>query len=301
MSEKYHSGFISLVGRPNVGKSTLLNALVGQQISITANKPQTTRNQIRGIVTEENYQAILLDTPGIHLPQNELHNRIVGYALKSLKENDLVFHIIEPLAHPNKGIEEYDTKIIDLLPTSAEKSFLIVNKTDLYKEENVFETTRIFSEAFPYCAILPTDALHRRGIDKLKGIFPKYLPEGIPHFPTEQITDTPERAIVGELVREQIMRKCFQEIPYGVAVEIEKFKESESKVEIHATIHVEREAHKKIIIGKGGSMLKMIGTAARIKMEQLLGTKVRLDTHVKISKNWFNNPNKLSEFGYGPS
>jgi GTPase len=298
---EFRSGFISLVGRPNVGKSTLLNKLVGQQISITADKPQTTRNNIRGIITRKEYQAVLLDTPGIHLPRNELHKRIVAYATRSIQETDLIFFITEPLSATRNTIHEGDKAILEHLKSRAEHTILVINKIDQSKPESIMETIAGFNQVLPFLETVPVSALKGKGVDVLNGFFPKYLPKGIPYFEEEQVTDTPERVIAGEFIREQIMRHCFQEIPYGVAVVVDAFKEGKDKITIYATIYVERESHKRIIIGKQGAMLKKIGQLSRLKIERLLGAHLFLSLHVKISKNWVNNPGKLSEFGYSGS
>jgi len=298
---RFHSGFITLLGRPNVGKSTLLNHLIGQQISITANKPQTTRNNIRGILTQDQYQAIFIDTPGVHLPQNELHRRIVNYATQSIRDSDLVFFISEPFRSLKDTIPKADELVLEYLDQKQNQVVLIINKIDLSESKLLLKTIEVFNQKYPFLETLPVSALKEKGIDHIKAILPKYLPEGIPYFPEDQMTDTPERVIVAEFVREQLMRLCFQEIPYGTAVTIEAFKDTEKIINIYATIYIEREAHKKIIIGKKGAMLKKVGQNARFKMERMLGKKVFLSLHVKISKNWINNPRKLSEFGYTES
>lgn len=294
----FKSGFVTLIGRPNVGKSTLLNSLVGQQISITADKPQTTRNNIRGIINESDYQAIVLDTPGIHLPRNELHKRIVGYALQTIKESDLIFFITEPLSSKHREIHKGDEEILKHFDGNLKNAVLVINKIDLAQPEDILRTIASFNERLSFIETVPISALKRKGTDTLVSFFTKYLPEGVPYFDQDQLTDTPERVIVGEFVREQIMRNCFQEVPYGVAVVVDAFKEGEQKIKIFATIFVERESHKRIIIGKQGSMLKKLGQFSRKKIERLLGTGVFLSLHVKVAKNWINNPRKLNEFGY---
>ncbi len=294
----FKSGFVTLIGRPNVGKSTLLNSMVGQQISITADKPQTTRNNIRGIINDQDFQAVLLDTPGIHLPRNELHKRIVGYALQTIKDSDLIFFITEPLLAKYREISKGDTEILKQLNESVKNTVLVINKIDLSGPEEVLKTISLFNESFPFIETVPISALKNKGINIFKSFFTKYLPEGVPYFDQDQLTDTPERTIVGEFVREQIMRNCFQEVPYGVAVLVDAFKEDSEKIKIFATIYVERDSHKRIIIGKQGSMLKKIGQYSRQKIERLLGTGVFLSLHVKVAKNWINNPKKLTEFGY---
>jgi len=297
-SSGFKSGFVTLLGKPNVGKSTLLNRLIGQHISITADKPQTTRNRIRGIVSDDAYQAVILDTPGVHLPQNELHRRIVSYAVQSIRDSDLVFFLTEPLAIRQHSISSDDALVLEHLSTYSANVILILNKIDLCRHEEILKSIALLNEAFQFTETVPVSALKGTGVDILKGFFTKYLPEGVPYFPIGQMTDTPEREIVAELVREQLMRLCFHEIPYGVAVFVDAFKEENKMIRIFATIYVERAAHKKIIIGKNGAMLKRVGTNARVKIEHLLGIKVFLSLHVKTAKNWVNNPSRLSEFGY---
>jgi len=298
---EFKSGFVTLLGRPNVGKSTLLNQFMGQHLSITADKPQTTRNNIRGIISEDNYQAVILDTPGVHLPQNELHRRIVNYATQSVRDSDLIFFLTEPLRRRKAVISEEDQLVLSHLEKTPDKVILLINKIDLSNSEQVLNTIAVMNDAFPFIETVPISALTGKGVDTLRGFFLKYLPVGISYFPVDQMTDTPERVIVGELVREQIMRILFQEIPYGVAVITESFKETDKIIRIFVTIFVEKKSHKKIIIGKGGTMLKKVGTNSRLKMEQMLGKKVYLSLHVKISDNWINNPRKLAELGYSDS
>jgi len=295
------SGFVALIGKPNVGKSTLLNKLIGQPISITADKPQTTRNRIRGIITESDYQAVILDTPGIHLPRNELHRRIIQYAVQTLHDTDLLFFITEPFSKNQDSLSEMDQLVLDKLRELSTKIILVLNKIDLHSPEQILHSIDRFNRSFNFLETVPISALKNKGIDILKSFFPKYLPEGIQYFPEDQMTDLPERVIVGEFVREQIMRHCFHEIPYGAAVIVESFEESDSLIKIYATIHVEKKSHKKIVIGRNGSMLKKVGQRARVKIEGLLGKKIYLSLHVKISVNWINNPRKLSEFGYPKS
>lgn len=294
----FKSGFVTLLGKPNVGKSTLLNRLIGQHISITADKPQTTRNRIRGIISEEQYQAVVLDTPGVHMPRNELHRRIVSYAVQSIRDSDLVFFLTEPIYKGQQSISRDDQLVLEHLEVASIKTVLVLNKIDLSRNEEILKSIAMLNDTYQFTETVPVSALKGTGVDTLKGFFSKYLPEGIPYFPVDQMTDTPEREIVGEMVREQIMRLCFQEIPYGVAVSVDAFKEEEKLVRIFATVYTERDAHKKIIIGKGGGMLKKIGQNARYKIERMLGIRIYLSLHVKVAKNWVNNPRRLVEFGY---
>ncbi|MDT8446046.1 MAG: GTPase Era [bacterium] len=299
MVPPFRSGFVALIGRPNVGKSTLLNALLGQKISITADKPQTTRNMIRGVLSTEQFQAVLLDTPGIHLPKNELHKRIVGYAHKSITEADLIFFLTEPL----KGRLEIgagDRAILERLKGMEEKCFLLVNKIDQTKDVELIRTLELYNQLFDFAETFPISALKKKGLQRLSDQMVRRLPEGPAYFDPETVTDQPERVLCAELVREQVHRRLYQEVPFGVAVQIEKFQEEADMVRLWATIYVERDAHKKILIGKQGSMMKQIGTAARLRIETLLGSKVYLDLHVKVAKGWVNDPNRLAQFGYHP-
>ena len=297
MDQNFKAGFVSLIGRPNVGKSTLLNQLLGQRISITADKPQTTRNQIRGILTKEDFQAVLVDTPGIHLPTNELHKRIVNYAHKSIADADLLFFLTEPLAE-GKAMHKSDLMILERLENLGQKTFLLLNKIDLYTPPQVMDSIEKFNKVFQFAETFGLSALSGKGVERLEKSMVSYLPTSAPFFEADMITDTPEKVICAEFVREQIHRRLYQEVPFGVAVVIERFKEEGNVVKMWATIFVEREGHKKILIGTGGAMLKTIGTSARRRIETLLGTKVFLDLHVKTAKGWVDNPSKLAEFGY---
>jgi len=299
-NKPFISGFITLIGKPNVGKSTLLNRLVGQHISITADKPQTTRNRIRGILNGDEYQVIILDTPGIHQPRNELHRRIVRYAVQSMDDSDLVILMTEPFASKQRELAVDDRLVLEHLEVSQQKAILVINKIDQFADQALLETISVWNQRYPFLDTVPVSALTGKGLAVLKRVFLQHLPAGFPYFPSDQITDTPERVVVGELVREQIMRHCFQEVPYSAAVIVDAFKETQRRLDIFATIFVEKESQKKIVIGKNGAMLKRVGTESRLKMEQLLGIRVYLSLHVKLAKNWINNPKKLAELGYHP-
>jgi len=297
MEANFRAGFVALVGRPNVGKSTLLNSLLGQKISITADKPQTTRNQIRGILTEDRFQAILVDTPGIHLPKNELHKRIVGYAHKSISESDLVFYLCEPLLlhqDPSNG----DKAIVERLAGLEKKAYLLLNKIDLYSPAEVMRSLEVYNQLFPFAETFAISAQTKRGLEGLTELLAKALPVSPPLFELDQVTDLPEKVLCGEFIREQIHRRLHQEVPFGVAVVVDKFQEEGVRVKIWATVFVERESHKKILIGKAGEMLKTIGTGARRRIETLVGSKVFLDLHVKVAQGWVDNRSRLAEFGY---
>jgi GTPase len=294
----FRTGFIALIGKPNVGKSTLLNRLIGQHISITADKPQTTRNRIRGILNGGRYQAVLLDTPGIHRPRNELHRRIVRYAVQSLGEADLVLLLTEALDTRDEQLRDDDRLVLEYLEAAQQKAILVINKIDRARADQVLKTISVWNDRFRFVETVPISALKGKGLQVLTRVFLSYLPTGAPYFPIDQLTDTPERVVVAELVREQIMRLCFQEVPYTAAVLVDAFKETPERISIYATIFVEKNSHKKIVIGKNGDMLKKVGTNARIKIEKLLGIRIFLSLHVKQAGNWINNPRRLGEFGY---
>lgn len=292
------SGFVSIIGSPNVGKSTLLNQLLGTEISITANKPQTTRNQILGIISKENYQAILIDTPGIHLPHNELHKRIVNYAFRSITEAEIVFYMMEPMKTGKTSIRKKEEIAFEYLQKISTPVILIINKIDLFTPEDIAETIRVMNQKFNFQETIPISALKKKGLSFIFKMFETYLPYGPFYYPKDQITDTPEKQIVGEFIREQIFQRCHKEIPYGTAIDIESFQEQTNIIKIYATIFVERESQKGIILGKKGKMLQSIGRFSRQKMEVLLGKKVFLDLHVKVVKNWSQSKFHLQELGY---
>ncbi len=279
-----------------MGKSTLLNAVIGQEVSITANRPQTTRNQVRGILNGEGFQAVFIDMPGVHQPQSELHHRIVGYAWQGAKEADLVVFVTEPVfgEEPHRK----DQPILEQLACLSTPVFLVVNKTDQAEEERVMKTLALYNQAFQFAESFSLAAIRKKGVLKLVRAIARALPVAEPVFAEDLYTDQPERVMVAELVREQIHRRCKQEVPFGVAVQLDRFEESEKLIKIFCTILVERESHKGILIGKGGRMLKDIGQYARIKMEYLLGTRVYLDLHIKVAGDWYNHPQRLDEMGY---
>ena len=292
-------GLVSLVGRPNVGKSTLLNALVGQDIAITANKPQTTRTRIRGILTNDLGQVVFIDTPGIHEAQTELHNRIVNYAKEGVKETDVVLFLTEPREDLGGKVFALDQMVLDHLATLAIPVILVVNKTDMHDKELVMECMKIYQDAFNFHSVINIAAIKNKGVKQVMDLVFPLLPVGPPIFDEDELTDQPEKVMAAEFIREQIHRKCHQEVPFGVAVVIEAFQEKKEILKIFATIMVERDSHKGIILGKKGSMIKEIGKNSRLKMEYLFGGKVYLDLHVKVAGQWYNDPKRLDEFGYG--
>ncbi len=292
----FRSGFISIVGRPNVGKSTLLNALLGEKLSIVSPRPQTTRNVVRGIKTGRDYQVIFLDTPGMHRPKGMLNEFMVNEALNSIKDTDGILYMVE--AH--RPIMADDRFIMRHLKVINCPVVLVMNKIDLVKKQELLPLMEDYSRMFPFKEIVPVSALTGDGLEELLCVLKGILPEGPMYFPEDLLTDQPERFIVSEIIREKVFLFTHQEIPYSVAVQVEGFKEDRERnlVVINAVISVERKSQKAIIIGRGGSMLKKIGTSAREDMERFLGCRVYLELFVRVEKDWTKNRRLLKEFGY---
>jgi GTP-binding protein Era len=301
MSDKKNmkSGFVSIVGRPNVGKSTLLNQMLGQKIAITSDKPQTTRNRILGIHTVPEGQVLFLDTPGIHRPQGRLNRFMVDQALNACTGVDLVFFLVEATDKPGGG----DKFVLDVLRKSGIDVFLVINKVDLVKRESLLPLIDYYSQQFDFAEIFPVSAATGEGVDALVARSIDSLPEGPHYYPEDMITDLPERFIVAEMVREQLLRQTHDEIPYGVAVEVESFEEKPEKglIVIGAVIHVERDAHKRIVLGKNGSRIRAIGQSSRKEIESFLGTRIYLELFVHVQKNWTDSSGQLRRFGYEDS
>ncbi|MEE4253173.1 MAG: GTPase Era [Desulfuromusa sp.] len=297
MTEKdFLSGYVAIIGRPNVGKSTLLNRILGQKIAITSNKPQTTRNRILGIHNFTGGQALFVDTPGIHKAKGKLNRFMVDQAVGACADVDLILFLVEADDSPGGG-DEY---ILKLLDKASAPVFLIINKIDLVKPPKLLSLIQQYTERFEFAQVIPVSARSGNGVpDMLQAIEP-YLPQGPQYYPDDMLTDQPERFIVAELVREKIMRRTSEEIPYGVGVQVDSFEEKPEKnlVVIQATIHVERDSHKKIIVGKGGHMIRTVGQEARKDMERLLGTRVFLELFVRVDKDWSQNERMLRELGY---
>ena len=293
---QFKSGFVSIIGRPNVGKSTLLNAILGEKIAIVSKKPQTTRNKIRGIKNTEDAQIIFLDTPGIHTTKGYLNEFMIKEAMSSLKDVDNIIYLVEA----TKNIGEEDVFIIKNLNNVKCHIILGINKVDMAPKDKLLPLIDEYSRLFPFKEIIPLSAAKGEGIDKLLRLIIELLPEGPKYFQEELLTDLPERFIAAEIIREKVFELTKQEIPYSTAVVVERFKEDPKKklVSISATINIERDSQKGIIIGKGGGMLKQIGTRARIDIERLLGTKVYLELFVKVLKDWTKDKRLLKEFGY---
>ena len=298
MSENpsYKAGFATLIGRPNVGKSTLMNHLIGQKIAITSNKPQTTRNRIQTVYTSDEGQIVFLDTPGIHKAKNKLGNYMVGVAQRTLSEVDVVLWLVEPTNYIGAG-EQY---IIEQLKKVKTPVILVINKIDTVKKEEILTFIDTYRKELDFAEIVPVSALKGDNTDTLIQCIMKYLPYGPAFYDEDTITDQPMRQIVSELIREKALRCLDEEIPHGVAVSIESMKYRKHICDIEATIVCERDSHKGIIIGKGGSMLKKIGSTARPDIEDLLEMQVNLQLWVKVKKDWRDSDFLLKNFGYNP-
>lgn len=298
MSEKrsFKSGFVTLIGRPNVGKSTLMNHLIGQKIAITSNKPQTTRNRIQTVLTTEEGQIVFLDTPGIHKAKNKLGNYMVNVAERTLNEVDVVLWLVEPTTFIGAG----EKHIVEQLKKTKTPVILVINKTDTVDKEEILKFIDVYRKEMDFAEIVPVSALKGHNTDDLVNCIFKYLPYGEPFYDEDTITDQPMRQIVAELIREKALRLLEDEIPHGIAVSIESMKETGKICHIEATIVCERESHKGIIIGKGGMMLKKIGTKARPEIEDLLEMQVNLKLWVKVKKDWRDSDFLLKNFGYNP-
>ena len=296
MAEKFYSGFVSLVGRPNVGKSTLMNRLIGEKIAIISNKPQTTRNKIQSILTKDNYQIVFIDTPGIHRPRHKLGEYTVKSAETTLNEVDAVLMLIEPADR----VLESDRLIIEKLARVKSPVILVINKVDTADKERVFKVIDNYRQLYNFSEIVPISALEGTNTDELLETIKKYLPEGPQYFPADMITDQPERQIASEIIREKALRLMQEEIPHGIAVEISEMKKRPegNLVDVRATIYCEKDSHKGIIIGKHGAMLKKIGSNARTDIERLLGSPIYLELWVKVKKDWRDSDFLLKNFGY---
>ena len=293
---KYKAGFATLIGRPNVGKSTLMNHLIGQTIAITSNKPQTTRNRIQTVYTSEEGQVVFLDTPGIHKSKNKLGDYMVKTAENTFSEVDVILWLVEPTDFIGAG----ERHILEKLAVTKTPVILVVNKIDTVKMPELMKCIDTYRKEMDFDEIVPVSAWNGENTDELMKCIFKYLPYGQPFYDEDTITDQPERQIVAELIREKALRSLDKEIPHGIAVGIDRMKYNARIVEIDATIFCERDSHKGIIIGKQGSMLKKIGTEARIEIESLLEQKVNLTLWVKVKKDWRDSDFLLKNFGYYP-
>ncbi len=292
----FKSGFVSIVGRANVGKSTLLNKILGEKVAIVSSKPQTTRTKIMGIHTEKDLQIIFIDTPGIHKAKNKLGEFMNKSAKQAAANVEVVLYMVDIT---KKDIES-DKKAIEGLMLNNTNVILVINKIDLLAKSEILPFIQLYSKLYQFSEIIPISAQNGDGVERLLEIIKKFLPEGPKYFPDDMITDQPERVIAAEMIREKLFILLQEEIPYGVAVEIEKMEYDEKRnlTDIIAAIHCEKQSHKRIIIGKNGSMLKRVGTEARMDIERFLNTRVFLELWVSVEENWRNRNNELKNFGY---
>ena len=289
------SGMISIVGRPNVGKSTLTNALVGEKIAIVSNKPQTTRNRISAVVNRGECQYVFLDTPGLHKARTRLGDYMVKVVKESVADVDAILLLVEPIPH----IGGPEAELIARIKQLGVPSILVINKMDTVEKEALLAVMQTYGQAHDFNAILPISAKNGEGVEELLDLLAAFLPEGPQLFPEDMVTDQPERQVCAEIVREKLLLCLDKEIPHGTAVEVTRFIERDDEViEMDATIYCEKDSHKGIIIGKGGAMLKKISTLARQDIERFMGTKVFLQTWVKVKQNWRDNVNLIQNFGY---
>lgn len=296
----FHSGFVSIIGRPNAGKSTLLNALVGEKVAIVTHKPQTTRSRIQGFVNVKGGggsppgQIVFIDTPGVHKPDSPLGRRMMREVHDALEERDLVLLIVDATQKFGTG----DEFVLDLLKQVASPIFLLLNKIDVVEKPKLLEIIDRYRQLREFREIIPISATKKQGLKELIDLVIKMLPEGPRYFPEDQITDQPERVMVAEIIRERVLIETGQEVPYAAAVKIERFEAGERLTRIAAAIYCERQGQKAILIGKGGAMLKKIGTSARQRIERLVGTKVFLELFVKVRENWRNSEAALDDLDW---
>ncbi|MCQ4865934.1 GTPase Era [Pseudoflavonifractor phocaeensis] len=289
------SGIITIAGRPNVGKSTLTNALVGEKVAIVSNKPQTTRNRICAILNRGDAQFVFMDTPGLHKARTRLGDYMVKVVKESVCDVDAVMLLVEPI--PYVGGPE--AELIGRIKELGVPSVLVINKIDTVKKDELLEVIKVYGEAHDFSAIVPISAKNREGLDDLLGVLSGFIPEGPQLFPEDMVTDQPERQVCAEIIREKLLLCLDKEIPHGTAVEVTRFSERDDEIiDLDATIYCEKDSHKGIIIGKNGAMLKKISTLARQDVEKFMGTKVFLQTWVKVKENWRDNANLIRNFGY---
>ena len=288
------TAFIAIVGRPNVGKSTLLNAIVGEKVAIVSKKPQTTRNRITGIFTEGENQFVFLDTPGLHKPRTRLGDFMVKTTSETLGGVDYAILVVEA----REAVGDIEAQIINRFKQDGMRAILVINKIDLVRAQNVAKTIQAYAEVFDFDAVVPMNAKDGKGLDILLDECKQYLSEGEWLFDEDMITDQPERQIAAEIIREKLLRSLDEEIPHGIAVTIEEWTEKPGVVSIRAEIYCEKQSHKGIIIGKRGALIKQIGTRARQDIEAMLDTRVFLDLYVRVKENWRESSFNISDFGY---
>lgn len=294
MSE-YKSGFVTIIGRPNVGKSTFVNRVIGHKIAIMSDKAQTTRNKIQGVMTQQDTQIVFLDTPGIHKPKHKLGDYMMKVAKNTLSEIDAVMFMV----NVNEEIGRGDEYIMEMLKTVKTPVFLVLNKIDLVHPDALMPRIEQYQRYMDFAEIVPISALEGHNVDHFINVLKSYLPEGPQYYPDGQISDHPEQFVVSELIREKILQTTSEEIPHAIGVNVERMtQESEDRVHIEAVIFVERDSQKGIVIGKGGKKLKEIGKRARLDIEYLLGSKVYLDLWVKVQKDWRNKSSFIKQMGY---
>lgn len=294
--ESYKSGFVSIIGRPNVGKSTFLNRVIGQKIAIMSDKPQTTRNKIQGVYTEDDAQIVFIDTPGIHKPKHKLGDFMVKVAQESIKDVDATLFMV----NADEGFGRGDEFIIEKLQGTRSPVILVINKIDTIHPEELFNIITKYKDLFEFAEIVPISALQGNNVDRLLEVIKNYLPEGPQYYPANQVTDHPERFIISELIREKVLHLTREEVPHSIAVIIEQIERRPegNAIYVNATIVVERSSQKGIIIGKQGSMLKEVGKRARLDIQNLLDTKVFLELWVKVQKDWRNRMSQLRDLGF---
>ena len=287
------SGFVSLLGRPNAGKSTLLNRIIGQKLAIVSDKPQTTRTRVVGVKNYPEGQVVFVDTPGVHKPTHRLNVRMVDIALESMREVDVLALIVDAAVKPGKG----DRYMLDLLKAARQPAILVLNKVDLVAKQKLLPLIDHYRQEHPFAEIVPASASDGTNVDVLEKLFLQYLPEGEPLYPPEYLTDQTDRFFVAEVVREQVLQLTHDELPFSTAVVVDRFDESsdDERVDLYCTILVDRESQKPIVIGKGGAMIKQIGTAARAELERYLEKHVYLDLHVKVKSEWRDDERMLDE------
>ncbi len=296
LTEIFKSGFVTIAGRPNVGKSTLMNRFLGEKVSIVSNKPQTTRNNLQTVLTEKNYQIVFIDTPGIHRPRHRLGEYMVKAAQNTFNDADIILFMITP----SKEINAADSKIIEHFRDENASVILTINKVDEYTKEELAKTIDIYKSLYDFKEIVPISALKGINTDTLLKILVENLPEGPKYFPDDVLTNQNKRFLVSEIIREKALQFLREEVPHGIAVEVEHMKREEKKnlIDISAVIYCEKESHKSIIIGKDGRMLKNIGIKARADIEKILDSKVYLNLWVKVNKDWRDDPSSLKRLGY---
>ncbi|MBU3572409.1 GTPase Era [Priestia aryabhattai] len=294
-NNEFKSGFVSIIGRPNVGKSTFLNRVIGQKIAIMSDKPQTTRNKIQGVYTEDQAQIVFIDTPGIHKPKHKLGDFMMKVAQNTLKEVDLILFMI----NATEGLGRGDEFIIERLKDTKTPVFLVINKIDEIHPDELFSIITNYKDLYPFAEIVPISALQGNNVERLLDQIKQRLPEGPQYYPADQVTDHPERFIITELIREKVLHGTREEIPHSIAVVMDSMQRRDNgAVYVGATIIVERDSQKGIVIGKQGKMLKEVGRKARADIEALLGSKVFLELWVKVQKDWRNRASHLRDFGF---